>query len=185
MAKRRLMQWMRDSLKGHANTVVVPPKERKALDAAYRKAEPLVLAMVAKRFPPAEMKVLAKYGCTAALTKVRVQLPNGAVLQFEFDGERAPKTPDTYSYRNTMFVADATTGAAIERWEAAVKAYEEERQKRLAAYKALIDGASYIEDVIDVWPEAAGVLPAGSPPIPLGPEQIALVKADLRERKAA
>jgi hypothetical protein len=185
MAKRKLLQWMRDLLTKHAETVVVPVGEKKALDAAYKKAAPLVRGLVEKRFPTADMKVLKKYGAACDLCDVKLTLPNGVVTQFKFNEDDRPLGRDTYEYRNVMHLADTKMAAAVECWLAAVETFKTERAKRLTAYKALIAGSSNVEDIVEFWPEAKGILPAGSPLIPLGPEQIAVVKADLRERKAA
>lgn len=184
MAKRRLLQWMRDRLASHAEKVVIPTREKRVLDAAYKKAESLVLGAVAKRYPVADMKVLAKYECSSQEGTVKLQFPNGVVTEFEFEEGRGPATPKNRSY-SRMYLTDAATAAAVDKWEAARGEYTEERKKRLTAYGALIAGAGYVEDVTEVWPEAKSILPAGSPLIPLGPEQIALVQADQKERKAA
>lgn len=184
MAKRRLLQWMRDRLGSHAEKVVIPIREKKVLDAAYKKAETLVLGAVAKRYPIADMKVLAKYESASQDKTIKLQFPNGIVTEFEFDEDHGPRTPNTRNY-SRIYLADAATATAVDRWETARGEYTEERKKRLAAYAALIAGAGYVEDVTEVWPEAKTILPAGSPLIPLGPEQIALVKADMRERTAA
>lgn len=185
MAKRKLLQWMRDRLMSHAKEVVQPNIEKRALDAAYKKAAPMVAAIVTKKFPPAEMKSLKKWHCCCVCDDPRLQLPNGSIVEFQFDADEAPSRPDQYQYRNQIFLADASTSAAVEKWIAARDAYKVEREKRLVAYRALVDGAGYVEDVIDVWPEAKDILPAGSVPIPLGPDQIALVRRDQKERKAA
>lgn len=184
MAKRRLLQWMRDRLVAHANQVVIPASQKKALDAAYKYAAPRVRLAVEKRYPPAEMKVLRKYGAGCAQQTVKLQFPTGVVTEFKFTEGEFPYTA-SLPYNERMFLADAATAAAVERWEAARDAYKAERDKRLTAYKAMINGASTVEDIVALWPEASGILPAGSPPIPLGPAEIALVKADIRERKAA
>lgn len=184
MAKRRLLQWMRDRLSAHAEKVVIPAAEKKTLDAAYAKAAPLVTATVAKKYPPSDMKVLRKYSAGSQHDSIKLQFPSGVVTEFKFEKDEGPYTARA-SYDDRIFLADAPTTAAVEKWEAARDAYVTERKKRMTAYRALIDGASTVEDIVDVWPEVKGILPAGSPPIPLGPEQIALVKADLRERKAA
>lgn len=183
-AKRRLLQWMRERLSSHADKVVLPAKELKALEAAYAKAAPLVLAVVAKRFPVADMKVLLRYESGSKCQKTKLQFPNGVVTEFTFADGEGPITPNNNSY-GRMYLADAATATAVDKWELTRGEYDEERKKRLAAYGALIAGASYVEDITDVWPEVKGILPAGSPPIPLGPEQIAMVKSDLKERKAA
>lgn len=185
MAKRRLLQWMRERITGHADKVVIPASERKSLDAAYKKALPLVAAIVSKKFPPSDMKVLAKYKGTTIAKCAKLQYPNGSVVEFKFEQDDQPLRPDAYEYNGQMYLADAATAAAVDRWLTTREQYDAERKKRIAAYTALIAGAGYIEDIEEVWPEVKGILPAGSPPIPLGPEQIALVKADQRERKAA
>jgi hypothetical protein len=185
MAKRKLLQWMRERLISHADKIVIPVAEKKALDAAYRKALPKVLAVVQKKFPPAEMKVLAKWRAVCNCDAAKLQYPTGVVTEFKFHADDKPQRASDYEYRGQMYLVDAATAAAVDAWKSAAELYESERGKRLVAYKALIAGASTVEDLTDVWPEAKGILPAGSPLIPLGPEQIALVKADQRERKAA
>lgn len=185
MAKRRMLQWMRERLADHADKVVLPGTEKKAMDAAYKVAMPKIAALVAKKFPPAEMKVLAKWKSASNATDVNLQLANGVVTKFDFHEPDYLQRPDGWEFGRQIFLADASISAAVEKWVTARDAYVAERKRRLTAYKALIDGAANVEDIIEVWPEARGILPAGSPPIPLGPEQIALVKADQRERKAA
>lgn len=185
MAKRRLLQWMRDRLNAHADKVVLPVKEKKALDGTYAKAAPLVIAVVIKRYPVADMKILQKYAAGKQRDKIKLQFPNGVVTEFSFEAGKGPYTSCENGYSGPIFLADAATASAVDKWEVARGEYNEERKKRLAAYQALIAGSGYVEDITSVWPEVNGILPAGSPPIPLGPEQIALVKADQRERKAA
>src|ERR1700728_3939839 len=185
MAKRKLLQWMRDQLKEHAEKVVLCSAEKKALDAAYKKAAPLVTAILHQKFPPSEMKVLAKWKATSFEDDPKLSTPDGSVTQFIFDKDDYPMKPNSWDYDRQIYIANATVASAIEKWIIARDAYKAERKKRLDAYSAMIDGSSTVEDLIGVWPEAAGVLPSGSPPIALGPEQIAIIKADLRERKAA
>lgn len=185
MAKRRLLQWMRDRLCAYAQNIVLPPVEKRNLDAAYKRAATLVTNVVTKKFPVSEMAVLNKWKSATHCIEPKLQFPNGVVAQFIFVADEAPLRPDEFDYRNQVFLADAATAAAVDKWLTCKEAFETERKKRLSAYAAMIAGAGYVEDVIDIWPEAKTILPAGSPPIALGPEQIALVKADQRERKAA
>lgn len=183
MAKRRLLQWMRDRLNSHAEIVVIPAKAKKLLVSAYSKAEPLVVGIVQKRYPQRDMDVLLKYDCARRHAKIKMQFPSGVVTEFEFDEEHGGAyVPGGRC--NHVFLADAATAAAVDKWEVARGEYKEERKRRLAAYSALIAGSSYVEDIIAAWPEAGNILPAGSPLIPLGPEQIALVEADQKERAA-
>lgn len=185
MAKRKLLQWMREQLKEHAKKVVTCSSEKKALDTAYNRALPLVTKIVTDKFPPAEMKIVSKWKGASFEHEAKLSIPSGSVVKFDFEKGDAPLRPDGYQFGNQIFIAAAPIAAAVEKWLDARTAYLAERKKRLDAYRAMIDGSSTVEDLIAVWPEAAGVLPAGSPLIALGPEQIAIIKADLRERKAA
>lgn len=185
MAKRRLLQWMRDKLILHASTAVSPVKEAKALTASYRKAEPLVRKMVEAKFKPADMVVCEKYGLTRNDSCIRIQFPSGAIEEFTFnEAEVAPFVVGGNCY-SRMYLADEKTATAIEAWVTARDAYKAECAKRINAYKALVLASTTVEDVIAAWPEVANLLPAASDLIPINPEQIAILQADLREREAA
>jgi tetratricopeptide (TPR) repeat protein len=195
MAKRRLTANMREHLICLAHKNVAPKAELATLIAAYEKAERLVRALVEAKYPPAEMAILQKWDAAYIEQNPKVQFPNGIVQQFEYaresihdpcwrEGSPTPplKAPKNYGQ---IYLTNEETAAAVEAWIRAFEAYKEERQKRLQAYEALIKNAKYAEDLIEVWPEATDALPKGSLPVHLGPEQVALVKADLEERKAA
>src|SRR6185437_10270267 len=137
MAKRRMLQWMRERLHAHADKVVMPAVEKRALDAAYKKAAPRVLAIVHKKFPPAEMKVLGKWGSAAVRTEATLQYPTGAVVKFVFLDDEKFDCPQTYEYRSQMYLADGATATAVDAWLSAKEAFDAERKKRLTAYKAL------------------------------------------------
>lgn len=185
MAKRRLLQWMREKLIAHATNNVSPAKEAKALAAAFKKAEPLVRKLVEAKYKPADMIVCAKYSLTKPDACVRVQYPSGAVQQFDFpDMETAPVVTSGSCY-NRMFLADDKTATAVEAWVAARDAFRAESKKRIQAYTALVQASTTVEDVIAAWPEVAELLPAANDLIPINPEQIAILQADLKEREAA
>src|SRR4051794_38471229 len=126
MAKRRLLQWMRDRLTSHADKVVIPFAEKKAVDVAYKKAMPMVAAVVAKKFPPNEMKVLAKWKAASEASAPKLQYPNGSVVQFKFAKDDAPSSPSGYEYNHQMYLADAATAAAVDRWLTTTECYESE-----------------------------------------------------------
>ena len=185
MAKRKLLMWMREKLIAHATNSVSPAKEAKALAAAYKKAEPLVRKIVEAKYKPADMAVCAKYGLTKPDACIRVQYPSGAVQQFDFAGtDNAPVVVGSNCY-SRMFLADEKTASAVEGWVAARDAFKAEAKKRIQAYTALVHASTSVEDVIAAWPEVAGLLPAASDLIPINPEQIAILQADLKEREAA
>lgn len=185
MAKRRLTQAMRDRLVLYAQKNVAPAQETKALAAAYKKAEPLVRKIVEAKYKPADMVVCAKYELTRPDACVRFQLPNSVVTEFSFESEAvAPIVVGNNCY-SRMYLADEKAAAAIEAWVSARDALKVEFKKRVEAYHALAAGSTYVEDVVAVWPEVADLFPADNALIALGPDQIALVRADIQERKAA
>ena len=185
MAKRRLLQWMRDKLITHATTNVSPAKEAKTLAAAYRKAEPLVRKVVEAKYKPADMAICAKYELTKPDACIRLQFPNGAVQVFDFNEKETAPIVTTGSCYSRMYLADEKTANAVEAWVTARDAFKTESKRRIDAYKALVMASSTVEDVIAAWPEVASLLPAANDLIPINPEQIAILQADLKEREVA
>lgn len=183
MAKRRLLEWMRRRLYLHVEEAVDPPAERKAMDAAYRKAAPMVTRLVHKKFKPADMLVLEKYGVANAETEIKLTLPDARVVQFKLREDDAVKTADRYGSK--MYLADHALMEAFDAHAKTVDAYEAETKRRQEAYRALIRSAAYVEDIVEVWKEAAALLPATALTAPLTPDQMALIRADTAQRKVA
>jgi hypothetical protein len=182
-ARIRLNSSNRDELIKFADTIVEPKKERKALDAAYAKAKPLVTKAVGAKYPPRDMAVLRKYGLATSDQKVKLSCPNGSFVQFIFNEGDAPDTADRYD--SAAFLADEATADAVEAWVDATAKHSTERRARVNAYRALIQGSTFLDQVTGVWPEAEGLIQPNRLPIALGPEQIAIIKGDVRERKVA
>lgn len=185
MAKRKLLMWMREKLIAHATNNVAPAKEAKALAAAYKKAEPLVRKIVEAKYKPADMAVCQKYDLTKPDACIRVQFPSGAVEQFDFASTEIAPIVTKGSCYSRMYLADEKTANAVEAWVAARDAFKAEAKRRVQAYTALVHASTSVEDVIAAWPEVANLLPAANDLIPINPEQIAILQADMREREAA
>lgn len=185
-AKRKLLQWMRDTLNNHVQERVDPPAERKAMDAAYKKVAPLVSRMVQKKYKPIEMEILRKYEVASRDACIRMTLPDSRVVSFDYRTEdEAPLVAEMRNCRGRMFLADDPLMIAYDAYKKAEEAHKDERQRRVAAYGTLIRSAATVEDIIEVWPEAAALLPATAMMAPLTPEQLALIDTDMLERKAA
>lgn len=184
MAKRKLLQWMRDRLSTHVHQKIDPPAERKAMDAAYKKVAPLVTKLVQAKYKPADMAVLKKYEVAQVEDCIRLTLPDARVVEFSFRDGGGPVTPAGRCY-NRMYLADEAIAAAFDAHTKAVEAHADETRRRLEAYATLIRSSATVEDIIAVWPEAAELLPATAVMAPLSPEQLAIIKADTVERKAA
>lgn len=105
MAKRRLLEWMRERLNRHVSEKVDPVVERKAMDGAYRKIAPMVIRMVARKFKPEEMKVLAKYGVSDKDTCIRITMPDSRVVAFELRETDAVTVPSG-GCQNRMYLGD-------------------------------------------------------------------------------
>jgi hypothetical protein len=176
---------MRDKLTNYAKEAVQPAAEKRALDAAYLRALPLALAVIEKKYPPRDMRVLQKYGSAAATENFNIQSPEGGVAEFKISDDRdMPLTPTNKGY-GVIYLGDARTYAALMAWAKAKDEFEVERKKRIHAFMTLVNSVSYVEDVTEVWPEAANVIPSRELTAQVAPEQIAIIKADMRERKAA
>lgn len=184
MAKTRMANWMRDKLREHAKKVVHPAAEKAALDKTYRAALPAVLALVHERYPARDMKILERYQVTSQVSKVKLQAEDGSVEEFIFEEADRPRQPNNYR-SGGFYLAAVKTAALLQAWSASKASYDAELARRLTAYRALIDGSFYVDDLIDVWPEAVTVIPKAHLPLAFGPEQIAIVKRDLHERKKA
>jgi len=185
MAKRPLRQWMRDKLVNYAGEHVSPAAEAKALKIAYVKAAPLVRKLVERKYKPADMLICKKYELAKPDACIRIRWENGSVDQFNFSTEEeAPLVAGGNCY-NRMYIGDEKTMVAVETWKKAKEAFDVEKAKRVAAYRALVLGSGTVEEVLAVWPEVASLLPAENAVIALGPDQMALVAADLKERKVA
>lgn len=184
MAKRRLLEWMRDRLSSHVHEKVDPAAERKAMDVAYRKITPMVTRMVARKFKPEEMKILAKYSVSNEDTCIHITMPDSRVVEFELREADAVTVPYGRC-QNRMYLGDDVMMAAYDVHQKAVEAHEAETKRRIEAYRVLIRSATTVEDIVEVWPEAAALLPATAVMAPLTEDQLALIRADTQQREAA
>ena len=197
----RLNQAHRSTLKELACRVVDVPAEAKAEDAAYQKAAPLVRALVEAEFPPAEMKVLAKYECTRRDRCINVQAETGGVEQFRFrvkdpandyDGSEGeddnldhPVIPSrSGSCRNRIYIASAKTHAAVAAWVKAEDVRRKALKEKLDKYLAFIAAAATYEQVLEIWPEASQVSDSitRNLPMSLNNDMLAEIKADSTRR---
>lgn len=183
MAKRKMLSWMRLQLINHVNEHVVPLNEKKALDAAYKRLEPMVTKIVQKKFPPNEMEILLKYGVAEHDNCIRITLNDSRVVTFSYEGDGV--LVPNYSCSSRMYLADARATAAYDAYEKACELYETETNRRREAYKHMINSAMYFEEIVAIWPKAAELLPETALSAPLTPEQIAAIKFDQEEREAA
>lgn len=187
MAKLRLTQELRRRLVHLADRLIVTPAETAALDAAYEAAAPFVRLVVAKRFPPKDMAVLKKYDAAGEDHCIRLaEVDTNNVKQFNFRiNDTAPLRP-LGSCRRYVYLAEPDLFALVKAWEEARDAQKGAHDDKLRAYKALIFGSKYLEDVTAIWPEAEKLRPAGHQvPATITEDLAARIKADVALRAAA
>jgi len=163
------------------NTVKVPDKQA-AYDAAYAAAAPLVRKLVEKRYPPEDMKLLAKYDVAGPDCCIRVILTAGGVEQFEFrTDEESPWRPDRAGCRSHLYQADDVTTAAVQAYVAAMDALREATDAKLRDYNSLIGHSKKLEEVEAVWPAATALRATldRTLPVTLSEDVIARIRADV------
>lgn len=184
----RLNESHRNFLFDLAKTVARCPKEEDADAAAYKKAAPMVRALVEARYPVKDMKVLKKYGCAELRGKPKVTLTAGGIVEFAFrEPDECPLAPADYDNRRAIYAASANETKAIEDCSTASAAYKKAREAKLNDYKALILASATLAEVEKVWPEASALRArvANTLPVVLSSDVIARISADVQTRAAA
>ena len=153
MGKLRLNKTMRKHLASFASENCEVALTAK-VHAAYKKALPLVIADVVKKYPADDMAILGKYGMSQKDSCLRGFSPEGQHLAFNCATEEdAPIVPTGYcSSRNYAWATK--TAKAIEEFNFLVGQEKEAIRTVLRDYKALIENYQYAEDLIEVWPAA-------------------------------
>lgn len=187
MAKLRLLAGMKETLRANVRQHVVPRNLKAALDTAYALCLPAVKAAADKKWPSADLKVLRKYELTTKMSRVQCTNKLGQVKTFHVAESDEIELPDKswYSERQRVPMITDKETAVLDQWLDAHEAYNIEFDKRVKAYDALIHGANYLEDLLEIWPEAAALVPrTGGAILALGPDQIAVIRRDLAEQRA-
>lgn len=183
MPKLRLTIAMRDKLKEFAGDLVRCPAEKEALDAAYKKAAPLVRASVLAIYPTRDMRVLLKYYKARIDDCIKLKLTAGGVDTFNFEKGTGPVVA-TMTYQGTIYAADDKTTDAFAEWQKASDTFATARKKKIADYSALVNASRTFEDVTEIWPEAAKLRPKmkSTALIVLTPDIVARIKSDVASR---
>lgn len=159
------------------------PNEEKADKAAYAKAESVVRKIVEERYPPKDMKLLAKYEVAAPDSCIRLQLSAGGVVEFSFRGENTgPLTPGKRGYgcSSRMYATDEAATPIISASLQARDALKKALGAKLEDYKTLIYSSTNLEQIEAVWPMASELRPRVGRllPVTLSNDVIARIKAD-------
>lgn len=178
----RVNDEIRSRLWAQASNLIVVP-ETDAEEAAYRIAEPLVRMTVEKKYPPKDMKILQKYDVGGIDDCIKLQLTENGVHMFNFHKGTGPLVAEKTTM-GVIYQADVDTTAAVLAWVTANEATKKAKLRLEQAYRALIQNARTLEEIIEVWPEAAEASEyAHSRALTvLTPETIAMIKADVARR---
>lgn len=151
--KTRLNQHHRGLLRTFANKGIACPHEQKIRDKAYAKAAKLVSEGASKKFPAADMSILAKYSVAEPDTCLRGGTPDGRFIVFNFD-DADPLMPvlPIASCGSRPFAWNIATVEAVESFDKAQHALKKARAEKLEKYRALIMAARTFEEVVAVWP---------------------------------
>lgn len=172
MAKTRLNRGSRDAAIAYIKKHLKTPKEQKRYDKAIKKAYDVIKKAVDKKFPPSDMLVLEKYKQTRGDNCGAVVPPSGQVIGFELPGGfyqgrnspwyRVDEYPDIRVPSGRCNIRNLKTteagGRAVMEYSDATQALVEARAVKLRDYTALIEGARYIEDVVEIIPDLADTL---------------------------
>ena len=186
MSKTRLNEDMRHRLHVIISGLAGPAAQMKAERKAYARAAPLVIAMVEKRFPVADMAVCRRYKVATQQNDVQISLDVGGIKHFNFDPNTGPIEPGR-GYKTITHMANKKTSRAVSAWVMTVDALNDVRKKRARDYQALVKSSRTVEEVMAVWPEAKAVLPSnvGKELVALSPEVIDRIQADVNARRRA
>lgn len=157
MAKLRLNNEHRLFLRRLARNNISCPAEAKTDAEAYEKAAKVVRAAVLERYPTKDMNVLRRYNVAYRDTCLRFQLTAGGVVQFELRGQAEEVglwVPDLRC-SNHIYQIDEAGSALVVASLSAAGALDEAIERKHADYVALIAASQTLEQVEEVWPEAA------------------------------
>lgn len=183
MPKTKLTNYMRAALTKHAERLLTPDP----ITPEYLAARDAVFDAVLNRYPAKDMAVLKKYDATEPAVYARAVWasetklvdPNGTVHAFRLaDGDHTapPSRPKSQSCAVIPCTADQAA-ALVAHAEKATEA-QDYISRRMDDYKALIQASRYLEEVTEVWADAADLA--------LGPTRTALttISPELRWRIA-
>lgn len=188
MATLRLNAFHRDWLSNLACDTTSCPAEEAAVDETYKAAAPLVRAVVEAKYPPKDMKLLAKYEAAEADPCIRLNLTAGGVTQFMFrDDDAGPMRPNSGGCWRHIYQADAATTAAVQAYAAAVEAFNKAIKAKRDDYYALIRHSAKLEEIEGIWPAAGGLRATlnRSVPVVLSDDVVARIRADVASQQAA
>lgn len=151
-----LNQRDRDLLYKFAAEHISAPAEKQAVDTSYEKCKQFVLATVNKAFPPADMKVLEKYGAARVDCCIRFGGPydHESVFQFRDDDKSAPLLPRYNDCSSRQYDWTTDERKALNAHVLAVRKLHAALAAKREDYRKLIVGCRTFNEVTTIWPAA-------------------------------
>lgn len=158
--KTRLNEYMRTALKEHAKSLIRCAEEQAAHDSAYADLTAAGDRIYASKFNERDMEVLKRWEVAEVADFVGVQLRGQHQCTY-IKMTKARLLPmrgyrDSYHYAVVLPVEDPVWGIHST-FKAAESALRDAWAAKMADYRVLITESRNLEDVIEVWPEAASV----------------------------
>lgn len=180
----RLNQKNREVLMQFARETVTSPETAEKADAAYEAAAKAVRAHIDQRYPPKDMKVLARYQVASQDFFINAgSWLKEETFSFRVTDPRAPVLPKMSSCNRPHLQWSAEERKLLEQYHLTNNIHKDALKTKLGHYNNLIIGAQTFEDIIAVWPGAAKLrrqMDPKKPPslLPVSQASIDFIKAD-------
>lgn len=182
MAKYRLNMNDRAFLRNLAAKTVNVEAEQAAADAAYKACAAAVRAAVEKKYPPADMAILAKYDTTRDDRCIRLNLAFGGVAAFNFRNDDTPWPVRPHNYHcSTLYAIDEAATRLYEAYKNTEEALVLKRERVVGDFDKLISYSKTLEEVETVWPGASKLRERikANVPVTLSQDVVERIKATL------
>ena len=151
---KRLNKDDRRWLKNFAAKQIETPKETEAEEEAYQALLPEVIRAVLKRYPVADMDILAKYDMTTLSSQFYMNAWSSEYMfelrPADFD-ELNPRIPSGYGSWRVLLVDDAVT-KLFNTWFLAYRAKKLAYEKKLDQYGMVIQSCNTYNEIATIWP---------------------------------
>lgn len=156
----KLNAQLRKRLYNYIDTAIEDPQWKKELDDTFCTLISETVEAVRQKYPPHEMIVLLKYGKAEPISDRWVLIDGSYDQKY-----RVPTTFSTevtyapsYVSINIHSMEYPSLSAAYQVWNSARESYQESTAQVRSAYVTLTQKTRTMEELLDVWPEAAKVV---------------------------
>jgi hypothetical protein len=177
---KRLNKDDRRWLKNFAATQIETPKETEAEEEAYQALLPEVVKAVLKRYPKADMDVMAKYDATTLTTQFYM---NSWSSEFQFNlrdsdcNELQLRIPSGYGSWKVL-MADKPLMDLFNTWLLASRAKRKAYDEKLRQYQTVIESCNTFNEIATIWPALEKHRTRFVPPAQVAPTALTILGAE-------